>query len=556
MIYAPVAVVGAGPVGMNLCLHLAKFGIRSMLVERESGPRWHPKGNTHNSRTMEHYRRLGLAREMRKLGLPPDHPTDVGYFTTLAGYELARLPMPSEQQKMQQVRHASPTDQIVEPIFRCNQMFVEKFLFDKISSNPLIDCKFGWECVAWRDSIEGVSLTTVDKAGSELAIRCDYLIGCDGGPSFVRNNLGIKFSGEPHREQAYAGGLTASTFLRAPDLYRGIIRKPCFQHGIVNPLVRGNIVSLDGREYFAFNTRLRPRDGESEKETILRQFRMCVGKDCSAEYIAHFMWTAGRGLVADHYGSGRVLMAGDAVHLFTPQGGFGMNTGIDDAVNLAWKLAAVLQGWGSPALLSTYERERRPIAIRNTRAAQTLARQIGEVPVAETMLDDSAAGEEARRAAGAVLSRFTEEYASIGIQLGARYDDSEIIVPDGQAPPDLFDRYVPTGSPGGRAPNVWLEPEHSLFDIFGPGFTLLSFGDRDADDGNSLEEAARVRNIPFTVRRISPSPGRDLYAADYALIRPDIHVAWRGDALPSEGDALWDVLLGGRVLNHYDDRPF
>src|SRR4051794_34803180 len=136
MIYVPVAVVGAGPVGMNLCLHLARLGVRSMVVEREPRPRWHPKGNTHNSRTMEHYRRLGLAREMRKLGLPPEHPTDVGYFTTLAGYEIARLPMPSEAQKQEEVRNAGPADQIVEPIFRCNQMYVEQFLAEKIRSAP------------------------------------------------------------------------------------------------------------------------------------------------------------------------------------------------------------------------------------------------------------------------------------------------------------------------------------------------------------------------------------------------------------------------------------
>ena len=544
MIDAPVAVVGAGPVGMNLCLHLARLGVRSMLIERETGPRWHPKGNTHNARTMEHYRRLGLSRQVRSLGLPADHPTDVGYFTTLAGYEIARLPMPSEAEKMEQVRNAAPDDQVVEPIFRCNQMYLEKFLFDTIQSNPLIDCRFGQECTDWRESPEGVELKLADKAGDERTVRCAYLIGCDGGASLIRRTLGFKFAGKAHREQGYAGGLTASAFLRVPELYRGVIRKRCFQHGVVNHLVRGNIISLDGREYFGFNSRLRLRDGESEKDAVLRQFNMCIGVDCGAEYIAHFMWTAGQGLVVDGYGGGRVFMAGDAVHLFTPQGGFGMNTGIDDAVNLAWKLAAVLQGWGGPALLPTYETERRPIAIRNTRAAQTLARNIGEVPIADTMLDDSAAGEQARQAAATVLARFTEEYASIGIQLGARYDDSAIILSDGQAPPDLYDRYLPTGSPGGRAPHVWLEPGRSIFDVFGHGFTLLVMTDRQDEGRGSLVETARTRNIPCEVVTAPVSPARDIYAADYALIRPDLHVAWRGDKLPASGDALWDMALG------------
>src|ERR1700754_2979777 len=162
MIETLVAIVGAGPVGMNLCLHLARFGIRSMLIEREAGPRWHPKGNTHNARTMEHYRRLGLTGALRQLGLPPDHPTDVGYFTTLAGYEIARLPMPSEAEKMDDVAKAAPTDQVVEPIFRCNQMYVEKFLYETCEANPLIDCRFGWELTGWREETTGIDLAIVD----------------------------------------------------------------------------------------------------------------------------------------------------------------------------------------------------------------------------------------------------------------------------------------------------------------------------------------------------------------------------------------------------------
>jgi hypothetical protein len=234
--------------------------------------------------------------------------------------------------------------------------------------------------------------------------------------------------------------------------------------------------------------------------------------------------------------------------LFTPQGGFGMNTGIDDAVNLAWKLAAVVQGWGNPALLNSYEQERRPIAIRNTRAAQSLARQIGDVPIAETILEDSASGQEARQAAGRVLASFTEEFGSIGIQLGARYDHSDIIISDGRAPPDRYDRYVPTGSPGGRAPNVWLIPGRSIFDVFGKGFTFLAMTGERADEREWVAQVVKARKIPLQLVHVSASPARDLYGADYALIRPDLHVAWRGNGeLPRA--VLWDVFVGATRLS-------
>ena len=215
-------------------------------------------------------------------------------------------------------------------------------------------------------------------SGRPDIIECDYLVGCDGGNSIVRRKLGIRYSGDPHQELAWAGGLTASTFLHAPDLYRKAIRKPlCWQYMVSNPRVRANFVALDGKGLFLFSTRLIAEENEKEKEVIDRRLRLCIGAEVDFEYLGHFSWTAGQGLVADSYGSGRVVMAGDAVHLFTPQGGFGMNTGIDDVANLAWKLAALVQGWGGRNLLNSYSEERQPVAIRNTRAAQQMARRIG-----------------------------------------------------------------------------------------------------------------------------------------------------------------------------------
>lgn len=543
-IQVPVIVIGGGPVGMNLALQLSHLGVRCLIANSQPDSRWHPKGSTHNSRTMEHYRRLGLSKEIRALGFPQNHHTDVGYFTTLAGQEIARIPMPSEAEKMEAVRNALPTDQIVEPIFRCNQMYVERLLFEKVRSSTNIVCKFGWECVDWKDLGDHVRADFIEAAtGKNTTVQCDYLVGCDGGRGIVRKNLGVRYDGNPHRDQSYAGGITASTFIRAPDFYKSAIRKLCWQYSIVNHLVRSNIVTLDGKEHFAFSTRLKPRDNESEKETILRQLQLSIGADIQAEYISHFMWIAGQALVADSYGYNRVVMAGDAVHLFTPQGGFGMNTGVDDAANLAWKLAALVNGWGGPHLLKSYEIERRPIAIRNTSAAQAKARQVGDIPIGTDILDNTDKGIEARHAAGQALSGLSEEFASIGIQLGARYDNSPIIVSDGHAPIDRFYEYIPSASPGGRAPHFWLSDHVSMFDKFGAGFTLLCFRQKE-NEVSALQAAATKRRIPLLVLPISSNEARELYESDFVLIRPDQHVAWRGNAMPDNCDKFFSKISG------------
>ena len=239
------------------------------------------------------------------------------------------------------------------------------------------------------------------------------------------------------------------------------------------------------------------------------------------------------------------MLCGDAAHLFTPTGGFGMNTGIDDAANLAWKLAAVVQGWGGEGLLDTYETERRPIAQRNTSAAHRFARSVGEVPVAAEMEEDSEAGAAARRAASAYLSTFGEEFASIGVQLGARYDASPLIASDETPPTDDPAVYTPSACPGGRAPHVWLASGRSLFDALGPGFTLLCLR-APGDDAHRLRVAARQRGVPLTLVGITVPEARELYGRNYALVRPDQHVAWRGDRVPNDAESLLDRVTGAR----------
>jgi len=291
------------------------------------------------------------------------------------------------------------------------------------------------------------------------------------------------------------------------------------------------------------NSQQETADAPPDDAAIARRFLGSLGKDIPLHFLGHWCWTPGQALVAERYGEGRILLAGDAVHLFTPTGGFGMNTGIDDAANLGWKLAALVQGWGGEALLASYEIERRPIGLRNTGQARELTNNVGGVPVGPAMAEDSASGAAQRAEAGRYLANFGEEFASLGIQLGARYDGSPIIAADGSAPPrDDPYTYIPSACPGGRAPHVWLSRGVSLFDRFGQGFTLLRLGKRD---GAALIAAARRRGVPLSVVDVDHPAARDLYERDFALIRPDRHVAWRGSELPEDCAGLIAQVTGG-----------
>ena len=549
---APVAIVGGGPIGLTLALFLDFHGVRSVLFNADDTTRWHPKGSTESARTMELFRRLGLAESIRTLGLPPDHPTDVAYFTRFAGAELARLRMPSAREAMRRVADAPNTDQVPEPVHRANQMHVERFLFEQAKSRANIALRFGWQVERVTQQADGVQLTAV-RAGATQNWRAEYLVGCDGGRSPVRRSLGIRFSGEAGLEQQYFGGRMFSTYVRAPELYQKYLGdRAAWQYWAVNPDIRSSLIAVNGRDEFLFRTVARQPDQPPDDATVADAMRRCAGADIAMEIVAHEPWTAGMALVAERFGDGRIFLAGDAVHLFTPTGGFGMNTGIDDVANLAWKLAAMLQGWGGGALLASYEGERLPIALRNTAAARQLTANIGATDVRPEIEQNSPAGEAARRTAGDMLAQFTEQFASIGVQLGARYDGSPIVCEDGPAPADDLIRYRPTSIPGGRAPHLWLDPRHirgnSLYDRLGRGFTLLRLGPHPPDAASMLNAAARLR-IPCTVVDVVSREARDLYGCDLALIRPDQYVAWRGNRPMADPDRQL-----ARVLGHITTR--
>jgi 2-polyprenyl-6-methoxyphenol hydroxylase-like FAD-dependent oxidoreductase len=430
---------------------------------------------------------------------------------------------------------------------RANQMYVEDFLLKHARTRPNIELRFGWQADHFSQNADSVSLTATHIAdGQTEDWRARYLIGCDGGHSSVRRALGIRYSGYDRLEQAYLGGRMISTYLRAPTLYRDYLgRRRAWMYWVVNPELRSTLFTLNGKDEFMFWTKPKDANAPPDDAAVRHALFRCIGAEVPVEIIGHQPWTAGAALVAERFSDRRIMLAGDAVHLFTPTGGFGMNTGVDDVANLSWKLAAMLQGWGGKSLLDTYESERKPIAVRNTRAARAIAKQVGVLDIPADVEEDSAAGAAQRLELGAQIATYLgTQFAPLGVELGARYDSSPIIASDEAAPTDSIVQYIPTGQPGGRAPHSWLGAGRgigdSLYDRLGNGFTLLRLGSKPPDAA-SFAAAAQERGVPLD---ILDAAARDLYGADLALIRPDQHIAWRGDTSPADAGAVLARVTG------------
>jgi 2-polyprenyl-6-methoxyphenol hydroxylase-like FAD-dependent oxidoreductase len=545
---AEVIVAGGGPCGLMLANELGRRGVRILLLTEKTSTSDFPQANATQARSMEHYRRLGLTASIRALGLPPDYPTDVTYWTRFSKHELARYRLPASGEAGKLVQTLTDSWSAAELPHRCSQMYVERVLREAADKLPSVKLQFGWRVTGFKDLGARVEVEAAPAAGGPARrFTGAYLVGCDGPRSEIRKALGIRFAGESGVARDYMGGPQHAIYFRSNELFARIAGPKAWQYITVNRERRGLVIPLDGNESFVFHAQLRPEEEQSEiGETKARaMFAEALGAECAMSIIERRNWTAGYTLVAGKFGRGRVLLGGDAAHLFTPTGGLGYNTAVEDAVNLGWKLAAVLKGWGGATLIASYEIERKPVAQRNTGYARRFADSVGLYRIPENLEEESAAGEVSRREAGAYFLRHAQaEFNIPGVTFGARYDVSPIIAADGALPPpDEPNLYVPSAVPGGRAPHLWLGGGRSLYDVLGFEFTLLRLGPK-APDGAALARAAKARGVPFTVVAIAGEEARDLYQADLALIRPDQIVAWRGAALPQDPDGLLASVTG------------
>ncbi len=529
-----VIIAGAGPVGLMLALELGARGVRCLLVNERNDTARHPKANAVSSRTMEHLRRHGIAARLRDRGLDDDHPTDLSYFTTLTGYELGRFRQPSRAEALAQARVGTSAWASAEPPHRCSQIYLEEEMKRSIDALDSVEVRFGWRLTGFEDGTDAVAAAIDNvETGKREHVSASYLVGCDGGNSIVRKALGVELEGESGVVRPMMGGPMYAAYFRTLEAPDWVPDRPAWQYWTVLPDQRALLVHVDSDREFLLHFAMREGVDPEDPTALIHKI---VGRKFPLEIISSVNWNAGYSLVAQKYRKGRVFIAGDAVHLFTPTGGMGMNTGVDDAVNLGWKLAAAVTGEGGETLLDSYEAERRPIGIRNVNFAKGFADSVGNVQVTDQIDKDTPEGAAERARLKAYFERHAEfEFVIPGAFLGLRYEASPVIVYDGaEPPPDHPNDYTPNAIPGSRAPHVWLG-DAVLHDRLSRGFTLLRFGgNRPAPEG-------------VDVLDIGDAAARDLYGADCVLVRPDQHVAWRGDD-PAAVAGLMDTVLGRAAL--------
>jgi len=541
-----VIIVGGGPAGLMLANELGRRNVAVVLLDDDRSTATNPQANATQARTMEHYRRLGFADEVRAKGLPQNYPTDIAYYTTFAKYELARFALPSAGEAKKLAKQLSGSWSAAELPHRVSQMYVERVLHDQAAKLPSVDLLYEHEVIAVADHGDHVSATAIHD-GREIELTAQYLVGCDGARSIVRTHLGFEYEGDAGVERDFAGGDMHAIYLRSQEIYESMSGKPAWMNVNVDHQRRCFLVAVDGRAEFVFHTQLKPGEekGNISELKARQMFAQCMGKEVKFEILARSSWKAGFALVAERLQQGRLFIAGDAAHLFTPMGGLGYNTAIEDSVNLGWKLAAMINGWGGDALLASYHPERHPAAVRNTGYAREFAESLGNFKPDPRLEDDTPDGARLRSEAGEYFNTHGRaEFNIPGITFGTRLDGSPIIAPDGTAPPpDRPTEYIATACPGGRAPHFWLDDDDiSLFDELGFEFTLLHFSG-EMKDVQALEHAAGSVGLPLKYLNVPLDGARELYNADYALVRPDQTIAWRGSEIPDPA-RLIDIVRG------------
>jgi 2-polyprenyl-6-methoxyphenol hydroxylase-like FAD-dependent oxidoreductase len=532
----PVLIAGGGPVGMTLALNLARYGIKTIVVERNAETTRHPKMDLTNGRSMELFRRIGLTEKLRDAGVPRDNAFDISWVTNLAGEELHRFCYPSANEWTAIIASNNDGSHPREAGLRVSQIMIEPVLKLAIDQNPLVTVKFGtrFERIIGQDET-GVDVEVVEEAtGIAHIIRCAYLAGCDGGGSRVRREVGIELDGD----MAVAGAYMVHFRSRDRALFQA--KGPTWhsQNG------SGTIIAQDDDETYTLQAWLIPGLGLEDKspEDVLEQW---VGRPFQYEILQANTWAANF-VVAQRYRAGRVLLAGDSAHQFIPTGGYGMNSGIADAAGLSWVLAANIQGWGGEMLLDAYESERRKTAWWHLAAAQRhmdVRMQIGQLYAEAGDITGTTAESHHNRSklAAQIADIGNAENESWGVELGYRYDTSPVICGEAdQVPTDPL-VYEANTVPGGRLPHVFVEPDISVHDKLGLYFSLLILDDTD---GAPFERAAAKLNIPLSVVRIDGTALRRIYERNLVLIRPDQHIAWRGDGLPSDPEQILSLVTG------------
>lgn len=535
-IETPVLIAGGGPVGMTLALNLSRYGIRSVLVERNPETTRHPKMDLTNGRSMELFHRLGLDEKLRDAGVPRENAFDILWITNMVGHDLHRFHYPSANDKTRLIREQNDGSQGAQAPLRVSQIEIEPVLKAAIDANPLVDVRFGTRFDEFIDNgPDGVSARIVEEAtGAGHTVSCRFFAACDGGGSRARRRLGIALEGDENVAGAYM------VHFRTDD--RDLLQRWGPVYHLQNGA--GTIIAQNDRDTFTLQAWLLPgmNPDEMTPQGVLEGW---IGTGFDYEILQANPWFA-HFVVAERYRQDSALLAGDSAHQYIPTGGYGMNSGIADAAGLSWVMAARLNGWGGDRLLDAYDAERRNTAwwhLAASRRHMGVRIQISELyAAAGDLMEEGPAGDARREKLAAQIAELgNAENESWGVEYGYRYDASPVIAHEGGAPAVDPLTYRPNTWPGARLPHVFLADGVSLHDRLGLWFTLVVLDDTDT---LAMEAAAAAAKLPLEVLRIERPDLRRVYERNLILVRPDQHVAWRGDTLPSDCSALLDLVTG------------
>ncbi len=530
-----VLIVGAGPTGLTLAIDLGRRGVRCTVIEQKEAPQFLPKMERCNARTMEIYRRMGIVEKVRAAGLPAHCPMDIFIVLSLVEPPLVHHVHPSVAEAKARIAKSEDGGEPLEPYQLISQYTLEPLLKSIAETLPSVTVRYGCELVAFAQDASGVTAQVQTGDGASSPLRAAYLVGCDGGGSLVRRQLDIKLNGEANIQQL------RQALYYCEDLYERIpIGKGRHYH--VADAEGSFLIVQDSTRHFTLHSVV-----ETDAE-MADMFERTVAMPVKYDMLYVGQWKMNL-LLADRYGEGRVFLAGDAVHLVIPTGGLGMNTGVGDAIDLSWKLAATLAGWGGRNLLASYEIERRQVGARNVAASGFAAegrrtwRRLYRPEIREHTPAGAVLREQLARVADVEQRKASE---MIGAELGYRYVGSPLIAAEpGEAPEHNFMAYVPTTWPGARLPHVWLRDGGAMQDRigYGYGYTLLRLGGARADAA-PLQRAFAALGAPLQVLDISDERARDVYGYDLLLLRPDMHIVWRGNDAPQAPDRLAALATG------------
>jgi 2-polyprenyl-6-methoxyphenol hydroxylase-like FAD-dependent oxidoreductase len=521
-LHTPVLIAGGGPTGLVLAAELSRHGVVSVLAERNEQATLFPKMDITNGASMELLRRLGVDAELRAVGVAPQHSFDVIFAAGLDGPVHGRWRQPSVDEQRATIAATADGSKPGQPWQRCSQAIFEAMMMERAHRDPLVDVRQSWRLQTCRQIGDAVVAELADSHGNTVTVHADYLVGCDGASSRVRAELGIGMDGLKDFTTF------ALVHFRSLDL-TNLHALGQFWHLYTS--TGAVTIAQNEVDTWTLHQDLGAQADDPDPIGDPREFvARALGRPIVIdEVLASSVWRP-NAMLADSYGRDRILLAGDALHTMIPTGGYGMNTGLGDATNLGWKLAAAVQGWGGPQLLASYEIERRPIGERNRTACIENAMIILQY---RDMVNSPAAR---REQVAQFLATNDAENLSLGVELDVRYDTSPVVVPDGStAPPWDRRSFVPTVRPGHRAPNMALGEHDTLFDQFGPEFTLVDALDDNSQSSRLLSEAAHL-GVPIRHLTLTDPALVALYNHRLVLVRPDLHIAWSGtDATDAAG---------------------